>query len=179
MNDILQGINVYLVGMMGSGKTTVGQELARHLGYRFFDTDTLIERVAEKTVSEIFATEGEVNFRQLEHQVLCELAAYQHSVIATGGGIVIRTENWSYLRCGLVVWLDAPVETLFDRLRGDSTRPLLDDRDPLAKLEAILAARRSKYEQADLHVLFQDGESPAQIAQRIFNDIPTVLKSRV
>ena len=98
MGDRLQGLNLYLIGMMGTGKTTVGQRLAKELGYRFFDTDVLIERVAQKSINELFAEEGETFFRDLESRVLGEVSACTRSVIATGGGAVLRPVNWSYLR---------------------------------------------------------------------------------
>lgn len=182
MNDLLQGanlqgINIYLVGMMGSGKSTTATHLARQLNYRCFDTDTLIERVAGCSISDLFARDGEAAFRQLEHQVLSELAAYQRSVVSTGGGIVLDTANWSYLRCGLVVWLDVAPEILRQRLQGDTTRPLLQGDDPQGKLEAILEQRRSQYAQADLHLEVDANESPEHLSQRILANIPQVTKT--
>jgi len=96
----LRGVNIYLVGMMGAGKTTVGRILARKLKYRFFDTDELIVRVANQSIAEIFDLEGEEAFRELETKVLGELSAYQNSVVATGGGIVTQSMNWGYLHYG-------------------------------------------------------------------------------
>ena len=93
MNDLLKGINVFLIGMMGAGKTTVGGLLASELGYGFCDTDALIEQIAGKTINEIFAEDGEETFRQLETQVLSELSAYQQLIVATGGGIVLKPQN--------------------------------------------------------------------------------------
>ncbi len=110
MNDLLKGLNVYLVGMMGSGKTTVGKLLAEKLNYRFLDTDILIETIAGKTIKQIFAQEGEAKFRELETQVLGEVSAYTRSVISTGGGVVLKAKNWSYLHYGIIIWIDAPVE---------------------------------------------------------------------
>ena len=85
MENILRGLNVYLIGMMGSGKTTVGKLLAEKLHYRFLDTDSIIEKVSQKTINQIFAEEGEASFRQLESDVLKEVSAYIRTVIATGG----------------------------------------------------------------------------------------------
>ncbi|MGC9504066.1 shikimate kinase [Baaleninema sp.] len=176
MNDILQGLNIYLVGMMGAGKTTVGQHLAHRLGYRFLDTDAIIEQATGTTINEIFAQDGEPTFRDIEHQVLAQVAAYQHSVVSTGGGIVTQQKNWSYLKYGLVVWLDVPPKTLFDRLQDDSSRPLLKEADPLAKLQRLLDERRSKYEQADLHLSIGGNESSDRIVDRLLTAIPTILK---
>lgn len=178
MNDLLKGLNVFLIGMMGAGKTTVGQLLAQQLGYRFFDTDVLIERVAASTISEIFATEGEESFRGLETQVLEELSAYTRSAIATGGGIVLRQKNWSYLHHGLIVWLDAPLEVLIRRLAEDRTRPLLQEADPTLKLKSLLEHRRPLYAQADLHIQIEISQTPEQIVSQVIELIPTVLKSK-
>jgi len=180
MNHLLKGINVYLVGMMGAGKTTVGQLLATHLGYRFFDTDTAIEQVANQSIPEIFATEGEDVFRQLETQVLSEVSAYRKLAIATGGGIVLRSVNWSHLHHGLIVWLDVPAEQLYVRLCRDSTvRPLLQTADPMNQLVQLLAQRQPLYAQADLHISVQVEETPEQVATKVLEAIPSVLKKEV
>jgi shikimate kinase len=171
MQDLLKGLNIYLIGMMGTGKTTVGKILARKLGYRFFDTDALIEQVASKTINEIFASDGEESFRDLETKVLAELSACTRSAIATGGGIVIRQKNWSYLHYGLIIWLDAPVELLVQRLADDNTRPLKD------KLNSLLEQRRPLYNQADLHLTIDSDRTPEQIAAEAIEMIPSVLKT--
>ena len=124
MNIQLRQSNIYLIGMMGSGKTTVGKLLAEKLNYGFFDTDVAIEKLAQKTITEIFTTEGEAKFRQIESQTLRQISTYHRSAIATGGGIVQRPENWNYLRQGLSVWLDADLNLLNKRLGEDSSRPL-------------------------------------------------------
>jgi shikimate kinase len=177
VNNLLQGLNVFLIGMMGAGKTTVGQLLANKLGYQFFDTDVLIEKVARKTINEIFADDGEDAFRQLESQVLSELSAHTKLAIATGGGIVLRHLNWSYLHHGLIVWLDAPVEVLVERLQNDTSRPLLQDANPAQALQTLLNQRNLLYAEADLHIPVSATETPEQIAGAIIAKIPTVLKS--
>jgi shikimate kinase len=179
VSNLLQGVNLYLIGMMGAGKTTVGQLLAKHLGYRFVDTDSVITQSAGKSINEIFAEEGEAVFRQLESDVLGQVCAYTQLVIATGGGIVLRQQNWSYLHHGLVVWLDVPVELLYTRLAEDSTRPLLQDSDPEGKLRSLLQERTPLYSQADLRITVSAEDTPEQIVQRIINAIPTVLKTQV
>ena len=173
---MLKGMSVFLIGMMGVGKTTVGKNLARQLGYRFCDTDVLIETVANQTISNIFATAGEASFRELESQVLSEVSPYTKTVIATGGGIVLKQMNWSYLRHGLIVWLDADVDLLLERLKEDSTRPLLQEVDPEAKLKSLLEERTHLYSQADLHICLKAEQTPEAIAQQIVSEIPTVLK---
>lgn len=177
MSSLLRGINLYLVGMMGAGKTTIGSLLAAELGYRFLDTDNVIQQVAGKSINQIFTEVGEAGFRQLETKVLAEICAYTNLAIATGGGIVIKRENWSYLHHGLVVWLDVPVEQLHERLAADTTRPLLQATDSLAKLRSLWQQRQPLYAQADLKLTTDNTETPAQLAARVLAEIPTVLKA--
>ncbi len=176
MNDLLQNLNIYFIGMMGTGKTTVGKVLSQQLNYRFFDTDILIERVAQKSINNLFAEDGEVFFRGLESQVLGELSAYTRSVIATGGGIVLRPVNWSYLRHGIIIWLDAPIPLLLERLAEDDTRPLLKTNELLSKLETLLIERKFLYQEADLRISIELDETPEAIAAKILERIPSVIK---
>lgn len=176
MSSLLKGVNLYLVGMMGAGKTTVGQEIARELGYGFLDTDAVISQVTKKSINQLFAEVGEAEFRQIESKVLAEVCAYTNLAIATGGGIVTQQKNWSYLRHGLIVWLDVPIEVLAERLANDNTRPLLQDDNLLAKLQLLLQQRRSLYNQADLRIDISAEETSAQIATKVIAEIPTVLK---
>jgi shikimate kinase len=173
MNNLLQGLSIYLIGMMGSGKSTIGRYLSQQLGYRFVDTDRAIATLAQKSISEIFASEGESYFRKLETQVLAELSTHTRCVIATGGGIIQKQINWSYLRQGLVVWLDTDLAILQKRLSGDDSRPLA------AQLENLLTIRRPLYAQADLHMAIATEQRPEAIAIQIVEKIPTVLKSSV
>ncbi|WP_156114099.1 shikimate kinase [Myxosarcina sp. GI1] len=171
MNDLLKGVNVYLIGMMGTGKTTVGQHLARKLNYRFIDMDTVCTEVAGQSIAEIFATKGEPYFRELETKILAELSIYTRCVISTGGGVIEKPFNWSYLHHGLVIWLDTDIKILHQRLAGDTTRPLAN------RLETLLESRRSLYAQADLRLEIATKRSPEQIATEIINTVPTILKS--
>ena len=177
MQNLLRGVNIYLIGMMGSGKSTLGKLLAKELSYRFFDTDALLEKVLQQSVKEIFAEQGEESFRNLETKVLGELAACVRSVIATGGGIVLRQENWSYLHHGLVVWLDVPVEVLSHRLAKDDTRPLLSESNRIDKLNSLLEQRSGLYAQADLRIITENGQTPEETLKQLLEKIPTVLKS--
>lgn len=179
MSSLLQGVNLYLIGMMGAGKTTVGKLLAQHLGYRFLDTDDVISKSVGRSINQVFAQEGEAAFRQLESDVLAQVCAYTHLTIATGGGIVLAQKNWSYLRHGLVVWLDVPVELLYTRIAEDTTRPLLEDADPKGKLRSLLEERKPLYSQADLKITLREEATPEEIADRVIEAIPGVLKPKV
>jgi shikimate kinase len=174
--NVLKGVNLYLVGMMGVGKTTIGKLLAEEIGYRFVDTDEVIVKAAGKSINEIFAENGEAEFRQLESDVLAQVCAYTKLVIATGGGIIMQQHNWSYLHHGLIVWLDVPVQIILQRLAEDDTRPLLQD-DPESKLRSLLEQRQPMYSQADLHITINAAETPEEIATRILATIPSILKT--
>jgi shikimate kinase len=174
----LQGLNLYLVGMMGAGKSAVGRPLADALGYRFVDADTVLEGAAGRPIPEIFASEGEAAFRQLETAVLGQISGWHSLVVATGGGVVTRPENWGHMRQGVVVWLDAPAEQLLARLGSDPTpRPLLQADDPDSRLRQLLAERQPLYAQADLHVR-QRQEQPPQVAQLVLEALPGILRAR-
>ena len=167
LSQRLQGTNLYLVGMMGAGKTTAGQALAQALGYQFFDTDAVAVTVAGQSISDIFEQQGEAAFRQLETAVLAQISAYPRLVVATGGGIVTQPHNWSYLHHGIVVWLDVPLELLQQRLAGDRQRPLLQRPDWPATLADLWAQRQPLYAQADIQVTVAAAEKTGIIVDRI------------
>jgi shikimate kinase len=174
----LQGLNIYLVGMMGAGKSAVGRPLAEALGYRFLDADTVLEGVAGRPIAEIFARDGEAGFRELETAVLEEISPWHSLVVATGGGVVTRPRNWGQLRQGVVVWLDAPVEVLLARLRQDPTeRPLLRSPDPESRLRELISQRQPLYRQADLHIP-QGEHSPSAVAEQVLAALPGILRER-
>ncbi len=167
----LHGINIFLVGMMGTGKTTVGKVLAQRLGYDFYDTDVLIEQVMQQSINDIFALEGEVKFRNIETQVLAELSTCTNSIIATGGGIVLKAQNWRYLRHGLIIWLNAPINLLVKRLAKDQTRPLLQETNLTLKLQSLLEERKSLYTQSNLRIMIEEEQTPHEISNQIFKAI--------
>ncbi len=171
--DFLKGANIYLVGMMGSGKSTVGKHLARLLNYRFIDTDEVIVQANGKSINDIFAEQGEAIFRDIETQVLAGVTSYTRTVVATGGGMVIKRENWSYLQSGLVVWLNVPVDELVTRLSRDKSRPLLKEGDLHQKLNTLLDQRRARYDQADVTVVYEAGGEVSAIAQRTLEALQT------
>ena len=146
--------NLYLVGLMGAGKTTVGRLLARRLKLRFLDSDHEIERRCGVKVPVIFEIEGEAGFRSRESQTIAELTALEGIVLATGGGVVISGENRRLLAAsGTVVYLCARPEDLYERVRHDRNRPLLATPDPLGRLRELYVHRDPLYrEVADLVV---------------------------
>jgi shikimate kinase len=164
---MLKGVNLYLVGMMGAGKSTVGRLLATELHYRFLDLDQLIEQVSGRSVSALFAEQGEAAFRALESRVLAEAATYTRTVVATGGGVVLDRGNWGYLHGGIVVWLDAPVAVLAGRLATGEVekRPLLATTDLSDRLSALLEQRRALYAQADVRI--EAAGAPAEVAAQV------------
>jgi len=172
LRDQLQGLNLYLVGMMGAGKSTIARLLARKLGYGFCDTDTIVEQAAGCSISDLFSQAGETAFRDLETQVLSQVCSHRRLAIATGGGIVLRQVNWSYLHHGLVIWLDVPVEQLIVRLRHDTRRPLLQQPDPLSVLRNLAEQRRSRYAQADIHLAIGEQDTPDRVVSRILAILP-------
>ena len=172
----LSGRSLYLVGMMGSGKTSTGRPLAERLGYGFVDADAVIEQAAGCSIPEIFERDGEAGFRSLESQVLSAISQRHSLVVATGGGVVTQPENWGLLHSGIVIWLDVVPDQLLHRLNADSTvRPLLQTTDPEAALNALLNKRRPLYSEADLTVVIND-ETPEAVADGILQLLPSLLK---
>jgi len=174
----LEGLNLYLVGMMGAGKSATGRPLAEALGYRFVDADAVLEHAAGRTIAEIFASDGEDAFRELETAVLGQISGWHSLVVATGGGVVTRPANWGHLRQGVVVWLDAPAPRLLERMQHDPTpRPLLQDPDPAGRLEDLVNARLPLYSQADLRVPLPEGP-PEAVAAAVLEALPGILRDR-
>lgn len=151
------GSTLSLVGMPGSGKSTVGRQLARHLGWRFIDTDHEIERRIGGSIRTYFEQHGEPAFRDLEQSVVADLSLSGACVLATGGGTVLREANRDTLRANTqVVYLRSVPEELFRRLRHDTQRPLLQVRDPLKRLRDLFAERDPLY-RATAHFIIETG----------------------
>jgi shikimate kinase len=158
--------NIYLVGLMGSGKTTIGRQLARYLTRPFLDSDHEIEAHTGVSISTIFEIEGEAGFRRREAQVIGELAQEASIVLATGGGAVLDAENRRILRkSGWVVYLNVPPDILAGRTRDDRNRPLLQVEDPLARLESLYAARDPLYRETAHFVVDGVGLAPFAMVQ--------------
>lgn len=134
---------------MGSGKSSVGRRVAAHLGFKFVDADAVLEERAGREIAEIFASEGEEKFRDLESEVLASLKSLTGCVISTGGGVILREKNRVLLReLGFVVWLTASEDALFARVSRTNKRPLLQTSDPRATVATLFAARRPLYAEA-------------------------------
>ena len=159
--------NVFLVGPMGAGKSTIGRHLARVLGQRFVDADREIEARTGASISLIFDLEGEAGFRRRESAVIAELAASDGLVVATVGGAVLDPANRAALRQrGTVVYLHAPLEVLVRRTHRDRDRPLLQTADPRASLERIVLDRDPLYrEVADLVIETDHRSVPSVVSE--------------
>lgn len=178
LRSVLKKCSIYLVGTMGSGKSAIGKYLAYELGFRFLDIDELIEGAAKKTISEIFEEDGEEAFRDLESDVLGHVQAFIGCCVSTGGGAVLRKSNWGKLQTGIVVYLEAPVEVLVDRLKDDKTRPLLADAEDLTeRITSILNDRRSLYEQADVTVPIKAGDPVDDIGKDLIRRVTNFIKA--
>lgn len=164
---------VVLIGFMGSGKTTVGIRLSYKLRMSVEDTDKLIERKAGCSISEIFSREGEAVFRDMETNLLRELSLNPYGrVLSVGGGTPMREENRELLqKCGTVVYLRVRPETVYERIKGDTTRPLLQCDDPLARIRELLKARQEKYEACADVIVDVDDENEALVADKILAEL--------
>ncbi len=160
--------NVILIGFMGAGKTTAGQLLAETIGFTFVDTDARIEAAAGKTIPEIFASVGEPGFRDLETAVLRDVLRSERQVISTGGGLILRPENREAIRAGgCCVWLAASPETVWERVRHETHRPLLHNADPEGAIRRMLAEREPIYRETAHLCLNTAGREPESIVAEI------------
>jgi len=169
--------HLVLVGMMGSGKSSVGRALSARCGAPFLDTDAMIEGRARKTVTFLFREWGEARFREMEREILAEaLAEETPSIISTGGGVVVTPENRAALQAhSHVVYLHAPAEVLFQRLKRDTSRPLLQQPDPLQVLRDLEEKRRAFYEEAHDRIDVSQLQQKAA-AEEIWKKLPESLK---
>ena len=159
--------NVYLVGFMGTGKTAVGEVLAKRLAKEFIEMDALIEEKEGSEIVDIFIKQGETYFRSLEKVLLGKLSKREDLVISCGGGLICDPENLKQLKeTGVVFALWASVSTIYQRIKGHGHRPILNVDDPQAKIEQLLAKRAPYYAQAQ-HSIDTDNLSPEEIADKI------------
>lgn len=139
--------NLVLIGFMGCGKSSVGRRLSGLTGHRFVDTDDLVVQAEKRSIPEIFATEGEEYFREVEQRVLEELVGVCGIILSTGGGLILRPANRETLRkIGVVAWLDAEPDILFERATRSGRRPLLQTENPRTTFDQLIASRREIYE---------------------------------
>lgn len=159
---------IALIGLPGSGKSTVGRQLARRLQLPFFDSDHVIEQQLGCSIRSFFELEGEEKFRDLEETVVDELTQKSQGVLSTGGGVVLRPANRKHLReRGQVVYLNSSPDELFRRLRHDVNRPLLQVADPLARLRDLYAVRDPLYRETAHFVIETGRPSVASLVNMI------------
>lgn len=161
--------NIILTGFMGCGKSSVGFKLSYYLRRTLLDTDKWIEKKQGMSISEIFDRCGESAFRQMETDCLKELLQTEdHQIIATGGGLPIREENHKLLKqLGCVYYLKVTPEVVYERLKGDTTRPLLQGDNPMEKIESLLKVREPVYEQCADYVIEVSGKTFEEILEEI------------
>jgi shikimate kinase len=161
--------NIALVGFMGTGKSSVGQLVAGQLHFTFLDTDHVIESRAGKNISDIFAQDGEPVFRALEKKIVDELVTRKKTVISTGGGLPANPDNFASLKThSMIVCLWASPEKIWERVRSQTHRPLLNEPDPLAKIRRLLAEREPYYRQADV-LLNTEMRALKDVAQQVIH----------
>ena len=153
---------------MGAGKTTVGIELAKKLSYKLIDTDQSIENDQSRKIKNIFSEDGEPFFRNLETLKLKELINEENAIISTGGGIILKDENRSILNDLFTIYLKADFENIFNRIKQDTSRPLLLTDDPYNTAKDIFKSRQNIYESFKVHVC-TDNMSPQQVVDEIIN----------
>ncbi|MBE5837578.1 shikimate dehydrogenase [Butyrivibrio sp.] len=174
MLEVVGASNIVLEGFMGSGKSTVSELLSEELMLELIDTDEVIEDTEGRTINEIFETEGEASFREMETDLLEAIDSdhWREFVISLGGGMPVKEENRELLRkIGKVVYLRAKPETIFERVKDDDKRPLLKTEDPLAKIEELLEKRAAFYEDVADMIIDTDSKSPLEITKEIIDKL--------
>lgn len=165
--------NVVLIGFMGVGKSAIGRILAKKMGYSFVDTDFLIEKKYQKSIKDIFQTEGEEAFRQKETKIIKEIAKKKNQIISTGGGVPTIEENMAYLKeDGIIISLVANVDTIYNRTNNEK-RPLLKGKTDVERkviISELLNSRRKYYQKADI-IFSTDFATPLKNAENIFRYI--------
>lgn len=175
LKEKLGGRNIFLIGMMGSGKSQTGPVLAKMINYAFVDTDDVIEKASKQSISSIFEKDGEKVFRDVEKQVLKEISQHHSLVIATGGGLVTLPENWGILHQGIVIWLDLDLKRSIRRLESDKKRrPLLLGDNLAENFSQIYESRKPIYLESDLRIEVED-QSPYEVATMVAEHLPSIL----
>ena len=175
LKEKLGGRNIFLIGMMGSGKSQTGPVLAKMINYAFVDTDDVIEKASKQSISSIFEKDGEKVFRDVEKKVLKEISQHHSLVIATGGGLVTLPENWGILHQGIVIWLDLDLKRSIKRLESDQKkRPLLIGDELAENFSQIYESRKPIYLESDLRIEVED-QSPYEVATMVAEHLPSIL----
>ena len=175
LKEKLGGRNIFLIGMMGSGKSQTGPVLAKMINYAFVDTDDVIEKASKQSISSIFEKDGEKVFRDVEKKVLKEISQHHSLVIATGGGLVTLPENWGILHQGIVIWLDLDLKRSIKRLESDQKRrPLLLGDNLAENFSQIYESRKPIYSESDLRIEVED-QSPYEVATMVAEHLPSIL----
>ena len=160
-------VNLALIGFMGTGKTSVGRLVAEQLHFEYLDTDDVIQSQTGRTITEIFSTDGEAAFRQMESDLVGNLAARTKTVVSTGGGLPANLQNLDNLKThALVVCLWASPEKIWERVKNQAHRPLLHDADPQKKIRELLALREPYYKKADV-LVNTELRSVREVAQQV------------
>ena len=163
--------NIVLVGMMGAGKTTVGELLATKLNRELKDIDCVIEQEQKKSIIEIFTDDGEEAFRKLESETIEKFSNMSDLIISTGGGALEKANNLSILqKNGIIIYLKADIEELFKRVKNETQRPLLKEQDPLEVIKKLIKKRKKFYLMADITII-TDNKSPEKITEEIIKAI--------
>lgn len=168
----MDGRNIVLIGFMGSGKTTIGRKLAAKLDYRFVDMDIEIETKAGMKITEIFSKYGEAEFRKMESRICEELSKAKNCVIATGGGVIKNDKNMELLKeNGIVLYIKATPEHVYRNIKNDTTRPLLQCEDKLAKIKELMEERKPLYESKNDITFDVSGLNAKEAVERIMSVI--------
>ena len=178
VNSNRHSANLALIGFMGTGKTTVGRQVAELLHFDFLDTDELIQASTGRTIAEIFSREGETAFRALERRVVTELGARTRTVVSTGGGLPANGDNLTVLKThALVICLCASPEKIWERVHTQTHRPLLQGPNPQEKIRGLLSERQPFYLQADV-LVNTDYRSVREVAQQIVHQYKVARSDR-
>lgn len=178
MHSTRRIVNIALIGFMGAGKTSVGRLAAELLHFEYLDTDEMIQSETGRSITDIFARDGEAAFRALEQQTVGTLAARERTVIATGGGLPANPVNLASLKThALVVCLWASPRKIWDRVKSQTHRPLLNDPDPQKKIRELLAAREPFYRQAEV-LVNTDTRSVREVAQQVVHQFKLARSQR-
>lgn len=162
--------HIFLIGFMGAGKTTVSCKLGERSGVEVLDTDQMLVEQEGKSISRIFEEDGETYFRDRETELLKTLQGREPAVISCGGGVPLREENGLLMKlCGKVVWLNATPETIYERVKNSTDRPLLNGNMNVPYIRSLMESRREAYAACASHIIDTDGRSFAEIVEEILS----------